>query len=246
MFHVKHFGAAAENRRLHPDAQAAELAAMRRPPFRLAAILALAAAPALADPPPPNPALAFYPPAARAAGVSGSATLACERSARGALTNCQVASEIPAGQGFAAAALALAAQSVPNCSGPFAQPGHVGTYAFAFTAAPLAIRPDVLKPGWTIDAPHWMYQPSGEEFANTYPAAAKNAHLDGRIVMSCKFDAKGYLRDCAVVSETPPGYGFAAAALKLASYFQISPKTCGGRSVEGSRITIPIRYQFPR
>ncbi|HEX8570472.1 MAG TPA: energy transducer TonB [Caulobacteraceae bacterium] len=48
-----------------------------------------------------------YPPAARAAGVHGRATLGCEVTPSGMLANCVVIAEAPQGYGFGAAALSL-------------------------------------------------------------------------------------------------------------------------------------------
>src|SRR5580658_4374393 len=80
----------------------------------------VAASTAVADPPQPPPAgsppvLGFYPQAALAAGVGGEATLLCARTEHGALVDCKLREEQPTGQGFGAAALALAAQSVDGC-----------------------------------------------------------------------------------------------------------------------------------
>jgi TonB family protein len=202
---------------------------------------------ALVPPGPPSPPalLAFYPPAAKAAGIGGSADLACERTERGVLANCKVASETPAGEGFGAAALALAAQAAPTCGQPATRPGQPATYSFAFTAAPPRIRPNVLDPAWSLDRPRWLDQPTGEDFARFYPEAAAYAGLSGEAVLSCKFNASGYLADCQVVAETPRGQDFGAAALKLATRFQAAPGICNGQPVEGHEITIPIRFLAP-
>jgi len=193
----------------------------------------------------PPALLAFYPPAALAAGINGSADLACERSERGALTNCKVTSEVPAGQGFGAGALALAAQAAPTCGQPATKPGQPTTYNFFFTAAPPRISPNVLDPAWGLDRPHWLRLPTGDDFANFYPEAAARADLSGQAVLSCRFDAKGRLADCQVLGESPRGQNFGDAALRLATRFQAPPEACNGQPVEGHQITIPIRFVAP-
>ena len=203
------------------------------------------APPSPPEPPPPAALIAFYPSAARAAGISGWVSLSCGRSERGALTNCTVASEAPAGQGFGAAALALAAQSAPTCTQPPAKPGQSGTYDFSFTAAPLGIRPNVLDPAWGLAPPRWLRQPDGDDLTRAYPDAAARARLSGGALLHCWFDAAGRLRDCQVVDETPPGQHFGAAALQLAPRFQAAA-TCDGQSIEGKDIRIPIRFVAPR
>jgi TonB family protein len=192
-------------------------------------------------PPESDALLAFYPPAAKAAGVSGTSVLSCTHSEDGALTDCKVTSEAPAGYGFGAAALALAARSTPTCTVNVGQPK---SYVFSFTAAPLRILPNVLDPAWS-DEPHWLRQPSGDEFARLYPRAAMRAGLSGRAVLNCTFDATGHLRDCQVSAESPPGKGFAEAALQLATLFKAASGTCNGRTVEGQDLKLPISFNAP-
>ena len=54
----------------------------------------------------------------------------------------------------------------------------------------------------------------------------------------------GTLKDCRVISETPPGKGFGAAALGLAGAFQLMPVVDGQSATDG-RIIIPVRFQPP-
>jgi len=70
----------------------------------------------------------FYPPGARRKGISGRVTVQCAVAIDGRPTNCGVVSEEPLGEGFGAAATALAktfkllpknAQGVPNTGGVF-------------------------------------------------------------------------------------------------------------------------------
>ncbi|MBW3560540.1 MAG: energy transducer TonB, partial [Proteobacteria bacterium] len=61
-----------------------------------------------------------YPAAARAAGLSGRATIQCSVTAAGGLSGCVVASEAPEGAGFGAATLAIADRfriSPPSANG---------------------------------------------------------------------------------------------------------------------------------
>jgi hypothetical protein len=48
-----------------------------------------------------------------------------------------------------------------------------------------------------------------------------------------------------VVSETPPAYGFGAAALTLAGKFLMEPKLQNGRAVAGGAVRIPIVFSLP-
>jgi len=202
-------------------------------------------------PPPPGPPgpaalLAFYPPAAKAAGISGWATLSCGRSQLGALTGCRVDSEAPAGEGFGAAALALAAHAAPTCARPSARPGTPESYRFTFSGAPLAIYPNVLDPTWSLTPPRWLRLPTARDLANFYPAAAAYAHLNGSAVLSCKFGRKGYLQDCKVLAESPRGQAFGEAALRLSTLFQAALEACNGAAMEGKDFRLPIHFIAPQ
>ena len=52
------------------------------------------------------------------------------------------------------------------------------------------------------------------------------------------------MEDCKVTSETPTGYGFGAAALKLAGSFKMKPETRDGEPVAGALVTIPMPFKL--
>jgi periplasmic protein TonB len=100
----------------------------------------------------------------------------------------------------------------------------------------LATSPAPPKPR---EAPRWVRRPSADDIARVYPDRALTAHPSGKVVISCKIDPAGKMAGCTVVSETPPGAGFGAAALALAPEFQMSPP------LAGATMTIPIHFQAP-
>jgi TonB family protein len=112
--------------------------------------------------------------------------------------------------------------------------------AAAAPAAALAARPlpSVYVP------PRLMARPSAEDMARYYPSGAARKELAGRAVIECRVALSGAAEACRVVSETPPGEGFGAAALKLSGGFRFSPAQRGGRPVDGQLIRMPLNFRL--
>lgn len=191
--------------------------------------------------------LGFYPPAAKAAGVEGSASISCQRDEHGALVSCATTSETPAGQGFGAAAVAIATKAPPVKSGTLSadEMARVLPLRFTFKLNPPSIRPDLFHPA-VNDPPHWIAAPDAEDMASVFPARAARQGVVGRTVMTCRVNPGGGMEFCSLLSETPSDFGFGAAALKLAPRFKLSRFSAGGYPTNGAYITIPIRWTPPR
>ncbi|HEY8616384.1 energy transducer TonB [Phenylobacterium sp.] len=121
------------------------------------------------------------------------------------------------------------------------------TAVLGLTAASAAAqgRPPPLPPGARISVitmPDWQQRPTFEEMMKVYPEPANRAEVGGRAILECGVTAQGALTGCTVIEETPAGFGFGEAALKLTDKFRMRPMTRDGRPVSGGKVRIPIRF----
>lgn len=83
----------------------------------------------------------------------------------------------------------------------------------------------------------WSEAPSVADIAAAYPAKAKAASVGGQVNLSCEIGRDGHPRDCAALTEKPGGYGFGAAARKLAERLKVD-----GDGLAGQNIFIPVTF----
>ena len=101
-----------------------------------------------------------------------------------------------------------------------------------------------VNPTHMIEDPHWLSRPTAAEMSRFYPQGAIDRDLDGQAQLICGVVASGRLTDCKVTGETPAGAGFGPAALELAPYFRMTPKTVDGQPVDGGVTRISIAFNL--
>ena len=109
---------------------------------------------------------------------------------------------------------------------------------------PTVIASPPTTPG-VIRNPVWISRPTPEQVGRLYPERAADRGITGTATLWCGIRANGSMTDCQVVDESPAGWRFGSAALSMAQYFKISPKTVDGKAVEGSRVRIPVVFSLP-
>lgn len=200
--------------------------------------------------PTPEDLLTVWPRDAYKRGYGGKAIIACQVSVQGALRECAVESESPAGAGFGSAAVALTPQFLMK---PATRDGIPVVSAVRIPV----IFPTPEVPTGTLlrgagfytnmarvslsDIP-WTAAPSYAQVAAAYPEKARAKQVGGRATLSCTFKAGGRIGSCDTVAEEPKGHGFAAAAKSLTGNF-VGPTTLSdGSDTAGMDMQIPFTF----
>lgn len=96
--------------------------------------------------------------------------------------------------------------------------------------------------GGAVSRPAWLQRPTGQDIARVTPSLER-LPPEVSLVMVCRIRADGGLEACSVRDETPPGLGYAAAALALAPYFRMPAVDLDGRPVAGRMVQIPLLWK---
>jgi protein TonB len=129
--------------------------------------------------------------------------------------------------------------SLPAAEPPaIVQPAPVG----AVTPVPPTTSPAV------ADAPvraaakvRWQTRPSASRLDQVYPSRARQGDVEGVVALRCTI-LPDLRTACSVLSETPSGYGFGAAALRAAESMRASPALDDGSSATGAVADVAIRF----
>lgn len=85
---------------------------------------------------------------------------------------------------------------------------------------------------------------SSGQILDFVPPEARRQRRAGRSSVSCVIRADTRLEACRVVDESPGGFGFGEAAVRVAeTHFRVRPGTTGsGSVVQGGRITVGVNF----
>jgi TonB family protein len=182
---------------------------------------------------------AAYPGKAKAAKIGGRATLYCQFTASGGLTDCQTVAEEPRRQGFATAAHKLAHEFRLGVTGP----EDVKALREAAVQLPVTFDPAMIGGGPpVIGKPLWAATPGPDDVTAAFAATPKNVGTV-RVSLACKVEQGGWTSGCSVERESPAGQGFGQAALALSPKFRVGTWTSEGLPVVGGVISVPLRYE---
>jgi len=184
--------------------------------------------------------LAAYPARAKAAKITGHATIDCTFNAQGALHHCDTVLEEPAGQQFGLAARKLATKFV----GPKLD-GAGRPLAGAHVQVPFVFAAESLDSAAVIGKPLWTALPGFEDLTDAFPKDAIKANIvKGRVVLRCTVGPGGALSDCDVRSEEPAGYGLGKATVGLVGKFKVGVWSAEGLPTVGGTVNVPIRFDL--
>jgi len=93
---------------------------------------------------------------------------------------------------------------------------------------------------------HWVQRPTGDDFAAAYPAHARTHSISGAAIIRCGVKPDGWLTDCKVIDEAPPGEEFGKATLLLSRRMRIQMDDRSAIPAGTITSDIPIRFLIRR
>lgn len=102
--------------------------------------------------------------------------------------------------------------------------------------------PNDLKAPSAID---WVRRPSGDDLRRYTPAESLTLGREGRATLTCAVTARGLLRDCVILHETPEGFGFGQAAVRITPLFKIRTSPWADTPPPSTPVTFDVRFPTP-
>ncbi|WP_242922790.1 energy transducer TonB [Caulobacter sp. CCUG 60055] len=96
----------------------------------------------------------------------------------------------------------------------------------------------------SVENVRWSATPSAEDFERYYPERAHRMERNGQSRLQCIVRGEGRLEGCTVVSESPQGFGFGEAALRLSRRY-MADVSAGSDVTEGDTVTFQLDFAVP-
>jgi periplasmic protein TonB len=101
-------------------------------------------------------------------------------------------------------------------------------------------------PGVGEAGPRFISGPTVAQLRAAHPPEELRRGRSGRAAINCRIGLDQRLEACRLVSESPAGRGYGAAALQVDRFFRFAPPTFGGRPQSGERVTVTVDFGRPR
>jgi protein TonB len=88
----------------------------------------------------------------------------------------------------------------------------------------------------------WQTRANASQFSAVYPQAARGASVAGRVQLNCAIQSDRSAA-CQIVGETPAGYGFGDAALRVARYYRARATLDDGTTSVGAQAALNITFR---
>lgn len=91
----------------------------------------------------------------------------------------------------------------------------------------------------------WAKIPGWEEIYAFHPSRARRAKLSGSATLKCRVRLTRKLEACQLMNETPSGWSFGTAALRLAPRLRVLPRKLGGVEMDDGWVFFTVRFDLP-
>ncbi len=183
----------------------------------------------------PLPDAFDFPQEALDEGLSGSATVSCNATNNGVVETCELVSETPEGYGFGQSALRIVrrGQLIPSADG---QP-----YRNFQITVPFGLDTGEPDDAEAPPAPRAIWKSAPSPRARDFPSEASYAGVSGTASITCTASPEGIPQGCFIASETPAGYGFGEAAMRIVRRARLQPNDL---DVPFESFTVRVPFNF--